>query len=238
MKKRNVLITGASRGIGLACVKHFLEEGWNVVGHFHQSQEWRKELKPFVDQKRLVMLRADFCNSRSINAFLKQLKEWRFDAVVNNAAIYDQSMSKTNRIKEAQKVLLVNTIVPILILEQVFEQMKSKKRGCVVNVSSIAAKYGSQAKHVFYSVSKQGIEAATKTFSRQGAPYNILVNTVRPGVTKTGFHKSIDKDMSKRRKRIPMNRLAEPQEIANTIYFLCGENTYITGEIISVAGGE
>jgi 3-oxoacyl-[acyl-carrier protein] reductase len=87
-------------------------------------------------------------------------------------------------------------------------------------------------------MSKSGVEALTRSLAREGAPFNVLVNAVRPGVTDTGFHVKMGKNMTHRKQLIPLKRLARPEEIAKFIYFLCAENTYITSETLAIAGGE
>ena len=116
--------------------------------------------------------------------------------------------------------------------------MKKRKHGHIINISSIGAKYGSNINNIFYGVSKRGIESATKTLAREGAKHNILVNTIRPGVTNTDFINKLGKDIKKRIELIPLNRAMEPVELAKFIFYMCTQNTFITNEIITIAGGE
>lgn len=118
------------------------------------------------------------------------------------------------------------------------ENMKIQKRGTIVNVTSVGVKYGSDWNNIFYSASKSGLEAVTRTLAREGAPFNILVNSVRPGVTETSIHVRLGRNMAKRRQLISLRRLARPSEIASEIYHLSAENTFITNGTIAVAGGE
>ena len=141
-------------------------------------------------------------------------------------------------IKSAKDVLTVNTIAPILIAETALENMKKYKKGAIVNISSIGAKFGSGLENIFYGTSKIGLEAATRSLAREGAPYNVLVNALRPGITDTEFYPKLGKDITERVKLIPLKRAAQPIEIAEYIYFLCNDNTYITNEVLSIAGGE
>ena len=110
--------------------------------------------------------------------------------------------------------------------------------GNIINISSGGVKFGSNVENVFYGASKSALESVTRTFSRVGAPFNVLVNTLRPGVTDSGLLEKIGKDLNNRVKLIPMKRAARTNEIAEMIYFLAVKNTFITGEIISVTGGE
>ena len=236
--KKKVLITGAGDGIGLACVGVFLKNNWQVVAHYHSSSTHLEKIQKAVGKENIIFLKADFSQKAQINNFLKTIKTLNVDALVNNAALYDMSTTQKDRLKAIEDVLLVNTIVPTLIAETVLATMKVKKSGAIVNVSSVGVKYGSGLKNIFYGASKAGLETVSKSLAREGAAYNILVNTVRPGITDTAFHQKAGKDMKERVKLIPLKRMAKPEEIARQIYFLCAENTFITNEILTVAGGE
>jgi NAD(P)-dependent dehydrogenase (short-subunit alcohol dehydrogenase family) len=238
MGLKNVLVTGAGTGIGLATVKEFLEKDWTVVAHYNQSINALNQLQKRVGKSQLMLVKADFSREEALKKFCKDIEKISLDAVVNNAGVYDFSLKAGNRIKDLQKISLVNMIAPTLIAEAAMKTMKAQKRGAIVNISSIGVKYGSGAANVFYSMSKSGVEALTRSLAREGASFNILVNAVRPGVTDTEFHAKMGKNMEQRKQLIPLKRLAKPEEIAKFIYFLCAENTYITSETLAIAGGE
>lgn len=235
---KTVLVTGAGSGIGLACMDKFLKNGWRVVAHYHRSNYQLKKFQNIYGKEKVVLVQSDFSRSQQINKFLLRMQDYRVDALVNNAAIHDFSAGSKNRIGKAQEVFLINTIVPGLIGQEILERMKAQKQGTIVNVSSIGVKFGSSLNNIFYAASKSGLETVTRTLAREGAPFNILVNAVRPGVTDTPIHVRLGKNMVKRRQLIPLRRLAMPTEIASEIYHLSAENTFITNETIAVAGGE
>jgi len=92
---------------------------------------------------------------------------------------------------------------------------------------------------MLYSSSKAALESMTRSFAKQGAPFNVLANSIRAGVTNTDFHRNSGKNMNDRINLIPLKRMAEPEEIADTVMFLCSEKaSFITGQEITVAGGE
>lgn len=235
---KTVLITGAGSGIGLACADKFLKNGWRIVAHYHRSNAQLKKFQNIYGKEKLVFVQSDFSKPQHINKFLFRIQDYRFDALVNNAAIHDFSAGNKNQLRKAQEVFLINTIVPGLIGQAILERMKAQKQGTIVNVSSIGVKFGSSFNNIFYGASKSGLEAVTRTLAREGAPFNILVNAVRPGVTDTPIHARLGKNMVKRRQLIPLRRLAMPAEIASEIYHLSAENTFMTNETIAVAGGE
>ena len=116
--------------------------------------------------------------------------------------------------------------------------MKKNNSGSIVNISSIGVKYGSNLANIFYSASKSALEATNRSLAREGAQYNILVNTIRPGIVDTEFYDKIGKDITERIKMIPLKRPAEANEISELIYFLCSTNKFITSQIIPITGGE
>lgn len=237
-KTKKVLITGAGTGIGLSCVEKFMEEGWYVYAHYNQTSQKLLKLKNKSKTSALTLLQSDFSNQKTVPMFINLVKSLSLNALVNNAGIHDSSSEAKDRIESVQNIMLINTIVPALLAETVLEILKKKQGGSIVNVSSIGVKYGSNLKTIFYSVSKSGLEGITKTLAREGATHKVLVNCIRPGVTDTEFHVKLGRNMEQRKQLIPLKRMAQPAEIARFIYFLCAENTYITGETIPIAGGE
>jgi NAD(P)-dependent dehydrogenase (short-subunit alcohol dehydrogenase family) len=236
--KNSVLITGASTGIGFSCAELFLDNGWQVVAHFFEETSKFSRLVEESNKDAITPLSCDFQDEDSLSGFLSKIEEYEIDALINSAGIYDFSKVDSRRIEGAKNVFMVNTIVPALIIEAVVEGMKNRKNGAIVNISSVGVKYGSAVENLFYGSSKIALESVTRTFAREGAPHNVLVNAIRPGITDTEFYPKIGKDIIERVKLIPLKRAAQPCEISKLAYFLCSENTYITNEIITIAGGE
>lgn len=234
---KQVLITGSSTGIGLSCLKKFLKHRWKIVAHFYEdSSEFANLCETNAD--RITAIKADFGSELQIHSFLHQLESLEISVLVNVAGCFDFSKRSPERIQAATKIFCINTIAPFLIAESVFRQMQTRNFGHVVNISSIGVKYGSGWDHVFYGASKAALESVSKTMAREGAKHNILVNTIRPGVVDTEFIKKTGKDIQKRMELIPLKRAARPEEIAELVYFLSNNNTYITGQIIAISGGE
>ncbi len=236
MKKKKILITGAGTGIGLAITCKFLEQGWEVVAHYNLSGDQLIKLKK--QNFPLRLLKANFAKTSEIKNFIKVVSKESFNILINNAAIYDLSLSAKNRISSIEDVLRVNMIAPALIAEALFQKMKLQKRGHIINISSIGAKYGSDSENKFYSMSKRGLESLTNTLAREGASFNIAVNTIRPGVIQTNFHIKNKRVSKQRLHKIPMKRLGKPEEIADFIFYLCDQQTFLTNQTIAIAGGE
>ena len=235
--KKLVLITGSSTGIGFSALKKFVDNKHNVLAHYFEETE---AFTNYVESnKNVTKIYSDFGDDQSLNDFLKAISNYNdFLALVNCAGCFDFSKKEKERINGAKKVFQINTIAATLIAEEIFNKMKAQKMGNIINISSIGVKFGSDIQNVFYGASKSALESVTRSYSRAGAPFNVLVNTLRPGITDTEFYQKIGKDLTNRIKLIPMKRAARPNEIAEMIYFLAVKNTFISGEVISVSGGE
>jgi 3-oxoacyl-[acyl-carrier protein] reductase len=143
------------------------------------------------------------------------------------------------KLEDLEKVFGVNAFAPILIISAIYQNMARRKFGRIVNISSIAAKYGGSKVSLPYGSAKMALEGLTRTIAKEGARVNVLANTIRPGVVNTEFHQKFKKNMTARIKLIPMKRMGTPEEVAELAYFLGSDkNTFITNETIAVSGGE
>ena len=137
----------------------------------------------------------------------------------------------------------MNAKAPFFLSGEVFDSMKDQGGGRIINISSVNVKYGGGAKSIHYVASKAALESITRGFAREGAKYNILVNTIRPGVIDTPMHTNIRgysrKDFQKRIALVPLKRMGKPIDIARMALFLASEaGDFITGEIFTIAGGD
>ncbi len=219
MNRKKVLVTGGSRGIGQAVVEQLKRENYEVFAPSHQEM--------------------DLSSSESIERFVQSYSKEGFDCIVNNAGINELNFVENVSEEALARTLAINLVAPILLIKSFVPQMKSRGYGKIVNIGSI---WGivSKGGRLTYSASKHGIHGVTKTLAVELAPYNILVNTVSPGFTLTELTRknNSEEEISEICKEIPMNRMAEPKEIADAICYLISErNTYITGQMIAVDGG-
>jgi len=190
-----------------------------------------------------MLIKGDLSNSKSITEiYYKCLSSGRtIDILINNAGTFSYADSiETIKEKDFDRVLQVNLKAPFLFSQLVFNDMKKQGWGRIINMSSIGVKFGGSPGSLPYTVSKSGLETMTIAFAKAGAPYNILVNAIRIGVTDTKFHDlNPKKNMDKRINMIPLKRMASPQEISDTVFFLTSDkSTFTTGSIITIAGGE
>lgn len=239
MQTKTILITGANSGIGLATTKLFLQKGYFVFAHYFSSNDKLKKL----NREKLEMFQSDLSQPKNIaKVFSRCLQKCRkVDVLFNNAG--NLSISKnieSIKLKDFDYALNVNLKAPFLLSQLALKHMKKSNGGRIINISSIGIKYGGNSISAHYTISKAAVEAMTISFAKAGAPYNVLVNAVRAGLTETNMLKSNPaKDMKKRIDLIPLKRLANPKEIAESIYFLASkESSYVSGSILTVAGGE
>jgi 3-oxoacyl-[acyl-carrier protein] reductase len=215
---KSVLITGASRGIGLATAKKFAQAGYTIIA------PTRSEM--------------DLTSPESIRAYFDR-NNLTVDCIVNNAGINPLAKIEDISDQDVQETLSVNLVAPVLIIRALVSSMKERRHGRIVNVSSIWGVV-SKEKRTVYSTTKNGLHGITNTLAVELGAYNILVNTVCPGFTNTELTK---KNVSPEEAKvlsatIPLGRFAEPEEIASIIYFLgSDQNTYITGQKIIIDGG-
>lgn len=219
MKKRKVLVTGGSRGIGQALVKMLLCNGYEVCAPAHSE--------------------LDLNSPESVRMFFDNRANRECDCVVNNAGINDVNYIEKITDDEIERAMNINLIAPLKIIRACVPFMKSNSYGRIVNIGSIWGVVSKSGRTV-YSATKHGIHGITKTLAIELAPYNILINTVCPGFTLTDLTRknNSNEQIAEICKEIPMQRMAEPDEIARLICFLLGsENTYLTGQSIAIDGG-
>jgi len=216
---KNVLITGAAKGIGKSTANLFVDNQYHVIA------PTRQEL--------------DLSSKDSILCFLEQNEHLTVDILINNAGINPLNAVENITEKELEDTIQTNLIAPILLSQFFVKGMKENRFGRIVNISSIWGVVSKEYR-TLYSVSKNGIHGLTNTLAVELGAYNILVNSVCPGFTNTELTKQNVSEELKTElcQNIPLARFAEPEEIAKLVFFLGSEeNTYITGQKIIIDGG-
>ncbi len=241
-KKRTVLVTGGASGLGAKVVRCYAGHGWRVICHFNSSGAAGAALKEEIEgQKGTVQLiQGDLSSREGVEGVIQALSDEPIDALVNNAGAYltDSPFSQLS-FDEITRSLSLALVSPLMLCGVLFPQMCDAGFGRIVNVSSIAAKFGGSAQSVHYGCGKRALEGITLSLGRDGAPFNVLVNTVRPGVIDTPFHRKTSKSMATRIAMIPAKRMGTPDEVAQMIYYLGSEeNTFISRETVTISGGE
>ena len=240
---KTALITGATRGIGLAIARAFLSAGADLILTGTQEAGKNlidKRLQKLNDDQIIEYIAVDFGNEESFDSFLDTLKsKERIDICINNAGTNHIKKIEDISFEDIQNLHKINLYAPFLILSIVLEKMKKNGWGRVVNIGSLWSKLSREGRSL-YSSSKYGLMGLTVTAALEYAPFNVLVNMVSPGFVWTDLSKAMLKPQEKRdiENKIPIGKFAKSEDIANPVLYLCSElNSYITGQNIIVDGG-
>jgi NAD(P)-dependent dehydrogenase (short-subunit alcohol dehydrogenase family) len=237
-----VLITGSADGIGWATAQRFAAAGYAVALldlRLEAAQERAKQLGGGC-----LAVPCDVSTEKevkdAVGAVLNHFG--RLDAVINNAGIGNQHLPTLEQSTESfEQILRIHLSGTFMISREAARAMLKAQAGAIVNLSSIAGITGLPRRNA-YGAAKAGIVAMTRSMACEWAVHGIRVNAVAPGFVATELVRKLENDgsvnVSKLESRIPMGRLARPEEIAETIFFLCSPAaSYITGSVLSVDGG-
>ena len=231
MKK--VLITGGSRGIGEACVRKFVKEGYEVYFNYLKNDEKAKKLS---DETGAVGIRCDVSDIGAVHKMYE--KTGGVDILVNNAGISHISLFTDTSENDWDRVFDVNIKGMYNVTNTFIPYMINKKYGKIVNISSIWGVTGGSCE-VAYSASKAAVSGFTKALAKEEGPSGINVNCVAPGVIETEMNKQLsEEDKRALCDETPLMRIGKPEEVAEMVYFLCSDKAdFITGQVICVDGG-
>ena len=236
MKK--VLILGGSSDIGVEVVKNFLNLNWAVVAHFSKNKKKLQKLEKKYNNLKLIKFDFSKFNNKNFENILKKKFNEDFHSFINLIGYTDNRSFESTDLKNIIKTLSINTFIPTLIQKTLISKMIKNKWGRILNCSGIGVKFGGGKYNYNYSLSQHCKEFIPSAF-KQWAASNVFINNIRIGVTDTKLHKKIKKNMNERVKLIPIKRMASSKEMANYITNISTEkNTYMTGQTISVSGGE
>ena len=236
-KNKNILITGASGGIGNALVKKFVSLGGNVLGTGTKTEKLDliKKQYPSIKVKKF-----DIGNHSGIEEFIDNvsLELGRLDVLINNAGINMDNLSLRMKDEEWKKVIDINLTSTFLLSKHAIKKMLKNKFGRIVNITSVVGHTGNSGQSN-YSASKAGIIGMSKSLANEYAKKNITVNCVSPGFIVSDMTMNIaDKVKLYLTSRIPMGKLGTGEDVSNCVAFLSSEQaSYVTGETIHVNGG-
>ena len=240
LDQKVAIVTGGTRGIGFAIVKTFLEAGAHVVFLGSRQSTVDQALEQLTDYKdRVVGDVVDSQDENSIHHFVQSVKEkfGHIDILVNNAGVTDTKPFINYEEGYFEKIMDLNVNFLTRMTREVCKVMVQQQQGVIINTSSMVS-FNGQSVGVAYPTSKFAVNGITLSLARELGKYNIRVNAVAPGATNTDMVKSLNPEMVKQLSaRIPLNRMAEPQDIANTFLFLASDlASYISGAVIKVDG--
>lgn len=237
-----ILITGATRGIGLATAHKAAQQGWTVILN-GRDENLLSKIKADLEKDYDIAVHTvkyDITDTEAIKQAFMWIKKnvGQLDVVVNNAGIMEDSLLGMLKPEQLQKTLEVNTSAAIFHMQFASRLMMKQKSGSIINVSSIMGRFGN-AGQIAYSTSKAAIIGATYSAAKELASVGIRVNAVAPGFIETDL--IIDySDVMKQQtiSQIKMGRAGKAEEVANVILFLASDlSSYVTGQVIGVDGG-
>jgi 3-oxoacyl-[acyl-carrier protein] reductase len=236
------IVTGGAQGIGKSIVRKLASEGANCVivdVDIQNAENTAKEVREEFNVETLVF-KVDVSNFQEVqNCVDETFKKFgRIDILVNNAGITKDNLILKMTEEEWDKVLDINLKGCFNFIKAVSKYMLKQRSGRIINIASVVGLMGNPGQ-ANYSASKGGLIALTKTVAKEFASRNILVNAVAPGYIKTRMTEALTEEQKKKlQEYIPLNRLGEPEDVANAVWFLSiEESSYITGQVISVNGG-
>jgi len=238
LKDTNIILTGATGGIGNSILEKLILSGANVLatGTNEDKLNLIKEKHKNVQTEKF-----DISNHSEIENFINKANDslgGRVDVLVNNAGITRDNLSIRMKDEEWNKVIDINLTSTFLLSKNVLKKMLKSKKGKIINITSIVGHTGNIGQ-ANYTASKAGVVAMSKSLALEYGKKNINVNCISPGFISTEMTNKINDDYKEVLKsKIPMNRFGTPNDIANTVIFLCSNlSDYITGETIHVNGG-
>tara|TARA_Y100000768_G_scaffold372864_1_gene340939 strand:+ start:86 stop:823 length:738 start_codon:yes stop_codon:yes gene_type:complete len=238
LKNTNIVLTGATGGIGNSILEKLVNAEANVLatGTNEQKLESIKTKYQSVKVKKF-----DISEHKEIENFVKYVNdemENKIDVLINNAGITNDNLSIRMKEEEWKRVIDINLTSTFLISKNIIKQMLKNKKGKIINITSVVGHTGNIGQ-ANYTASKAGIVAMSKSFALEYGKKNIKINCVSPGFITTEMTNKIDQNYKEILKsRIPLDRFGDPKDVANTVLFLCSNlSEYITGETIHVNGG-
>tara|TARA_Y100000591_G_scaffold300920_1_gene294771 strand:- start:33 stop:770 length:738 start_codon:yes stop_codon:yes gene_type:complete len=238
LKGKNIIITGASGGIGNSIVKKLSEAGANILASGTRAEKLEELKKNF---KEIKILRFDISQNEKIEEFIEDATNQlggNLDCIINNAGITQDNLAIRMSLKEWQKVIDVNLTSTFLLSKFAIKKMLKNKSGKIINITSVVGHTGNLGQ-ANYTASKAGIIAMSKSLAIEYAKKNININCISPGFIKTAMTDKIDEKFKEIIiSKIPSARLGEPDDIANAALFLSSDQSnYINGETLHVNGG-
>lgn len=237
------VISGGSRGLGLALVDLFLDRGWRVATFSRSgTDEIRDRLATHgkTGTDRLVWRSVDGASGDELREMARAVtRRWsRIDALLNNAGVGFDGLLTFMRGEDIDRVLDINLRGAILLTQACAKTMIKRGAGSVVNISSVNGVKGHSGVSV-YSATKAALDGMTRSLARELGPRNIRVNSVAPGYFESDMVKELSEEATARiTRRTPLGRLARQSEIAEAVYFLASDQgSFITGQVLVVDGG-
>ena len=238
LKDKNIIITGASGGIGNSIVEKLNHNGANILATGTRIEKLEELKEKFSNIK---ILKFDISQHDKIEEFIENATKelgGSLDCIVNNAGITKDNLTIRMSLEEWSKVININLTSTFLMCKYSIKKMLKNKSGKIINITSVVGHTGNVGQ-ANYTASKAGIVAMSKSLAIEYAKKNINVNCISPGFISTAMTDQIDEKFKETIiAKIPSNRLGKPGDIANAVNFLSSDQSdYINGETLHVNGG-
>jgi 3-oxoacyl-[acyl-carrier protein] reductase len=239
---KNVLITGASKGIGAEIAKVLAGYGLKVWINYRSKPELADALQKEIEEagNQAAVICFDASDEEGFIEGIKTIVEadGELSYLVNNAGITNDKLALRMKLEDFDSVVKTNLNSAFIGCREALKAMSKKRFGSVVNISSIISETGNVGQ-VNYSASKGAMNSMTKSFALEGAARSIRYNAITPGFIATTMTDALNEDVKKTyTDKIPLKRFGEAKDVAEAVAFLLSDNSaYITGEILKVNGG-
>ena len=238
LKDKNIIVTGASGGIGNSIVERLNQNGANILATGTRIEKL-EELKKKFDNIKIIKF--DISQHDKIEEFIENATKelgGSLDCIVNNAGITKDNLTIRMSLEEWSRVININLTSTFLMCKYSIKKMLKNKSGKIINITSVVGHTGNVGQ-ANYTASKAGIVAMSKSLAIEYAKKNINVNCISPGFISTTMTDQIDEKYKEAIiAKIPSNKLGKPEDIANVVTFLSSDQSdYINGETIHVNGG-
>ena len=238
LKDKNIIVTGASGGIGNAIVKRLNDCGANILASGTNVEKLDKLKSEF---KNIKTLNFNISQNEKIEEFIDEATKeigGNLDCIINNAGITQDNLAIRMSLDEWKKVIDINLTSTFLLSKFAIKKMLKNKSGKIINITSVVGHTGNLGQ-ANYTASKAGIIAMSKSLAIEYAKKNININCISPGFIKTAMTDKIDDKFKEIIiSKIPSGKLGEPEDIANAVLFLVSnQSDYINGETLHVNGG-
>lgn len=239
-EKKVVIVTGGSRGIGAQIVKSLAYKGYTVVLNYCHSREKAEQIQKELEKedKKIELIKADVSKREEVKKLVDYTmgKYHKIDVLINNAGIDQIKTFMEITDNDWNNLWKTNVTSVFYCTQEVLPNMIHNKNGCIINISSIWGITGASCE-VAYSTSKAAINGFTKALAKELGPSHIRVNAIAPGIINTDMNRDLkQEDIAKIKEEIPLGEIGETIEIAKCVEWLL-EDTYTTGQIISINGG-
>jgi 3-oxoacyl-[acyl-carrier protein] reductase len=239
---KNVLVTGAGRGIGADIARVLAGYGLKVWINYRSSAKEADALKNEIDNNggTSAVIKFDATSETEFQEAIKIIidSDGELSYLVNNAGITKDKLAIRMKLEDFNDVINANLTAPFIGCREALKVMSKKRFGNVVNISSIVSETGNVGQ-TNYSASKGGLNSMTKSFALEGSARGIRFNAITPGFIETEMTQNLKENIKNDyTSKIPLKRFGQPKEVAEAVAFLLSDNSsYITGEILKVNGG-